>query len=282
MEKLITKQGTNIGSLLSSNNMDWETPQDFFDKLNEEFHFDLDPCCHPSTAKCENYFTPKEDGLVQDWSRFKAAFVNPPYGRAIGRWVAKCYRESLKGVKVVMLIPSRTDTAYFHDYIYGKAQIRFIRGRLKFRGYNTKGELVQNQPLARATFPSMIVIYDSEVKSMTDEVFNEKEADKLLTECADIKDDTPAEKPKHDPGMEAMFDALVGKTMREEHAAGPAIHVSQNITPDSIKIGTPAKGGEIKVYGNANNPDGFREKIKTMIELRKEAEAALEASKNDS
>ena len=128
----------------------WATPQDFFDKLNDEFHFDLDPCATPDNAKCPIFFTKDEDGLKQDWSGYRV-FCNPPYGRAIASWVKKCHDEAQKGTLVVMLIPARTDTSYFHDYIYHKADIRFIRGRLKFGNAN------QGAP-----FPSMVVIYNQD------------------------------------------------------------------------------------------------------------------------
>ena len=126
----------------------WNTPQAFFDELNAEFHFTLDPCALPSNAKCDKYFTPEEDGLKQSWGG-QIVFCNPPYGRAIGAWVKKCYEESRKpDTLVVMLIPARTDTSYFHDYIYHKAELRFIRGRLHF-----------NEAPQGAPFPSMVVIF---------------------------------------------------------------------------------------------------------------------------
>ena len=126
----------------------WETPQDFFDKLNDEFHFNLDPCATHENAKCQKYFTKEDNGLSKDWQGYRV-FCNPPYGRAIGEWVKKCYEESQKpNTIVVMLIPARTDTSYFHDYIYHKAEIRFIRGRLKF------GKAEQGAP-----FPSMVVVF---------------------------------------------------------------------------------------------------------------------------
>ena len=126
----------------------WATPQDFFDELNEEFEFTLDPCATPDNAKCAKFFTKERDGLKQDWSG-ERVFCNPPYGRAIGAWVKKCHDEAQKGTLVVMLIPARTDTSYFHDYIYHKAELRFIRGRLKFGG-SQQG----------APFPSMVVVYE--------------------------------------------------------------------------------------------------------------------------
>lgn len=119
-------------ALLSSKNMCWCTPQDFFDKLNEEFRFVLDPAATEKTAKCPLYYTPETDGLSQSWNRGGAVFCNPPYGSEIGKWVKKAYDEAKKGQTIVLLLPARTDTKYFHDYIYGKAEIRFLRGRIRF------------------------------------------------------------------------------------------------------------------------------------------------------
>lgn len=136
--------------MFSSIDMTWETPMDVFDKLNSEFGFTLDPCCSKKTAKCSKFYTEEDDGLSKDWSSDKV-FVNPPYGREIKKWVEKSYKESLKGALVVMLIPARTDTTWFHDYIYNKAEIRFVKGRIKFLQ-----DGVQKDP---APFPSMIVIF---------------------------------------------------------------------------------------------------------------------------
>lgn len=124
-------------ALLSSKNMCWCTPQNFFDKLNKEFNFMLDAAATEKSAKCSLYYTPETDGLTQSWDRGGSVFCNPPYGREIKKWVEKAYRESTT-VKypIVLLIAARTDTAYFHDYIYGKAEIRFIRGRLHFTDGN--------------------------------------------------------------------------------------------------------------------------------------------------
>ena len=126
-------------ALLSSKNMDWCTPQDFFDKLDAEFHFVLDAAATEQTAKCAKFFTPETDGLSQSWDCGGAVFCNPPYGLEIAKWVRKAYKESKKiNHPIVLLVPARTDTAYFHDYIYGKAEIRFVRGRLKFTDENGK------------------------------------------------------------------------------------------------------------------------------------------------
>ena len=134
--------------MYSSKSELWGTPQQFFDELNKEFGFDLDPCALPSNAKCDRFFTPEEDGLAQNWGGARV-FCNPPYGKDISKWVRKSYEESKKpNTLVVMLLPARTDTAYFHDYIYHKAEIRFVRGRLHF-----------NESKNSAPFPSMVVIF---------------------------------------------------------------------------------------------------------------------------
>jgi phage N-6-adenine-methyltransferase len=134
-------------SLLSSKDMTWGTPIEFFKTLDAEFNFTLDPCAAPDTAKCEKYYTKEDDGLTKDWSG-EVVFCNPPYGRELPKWVEKCYTEWKKGTTVVMLIPSRTDTRYFHDYILDQAEVRFIKGRLKFQGAKDP-----------APFPSMVVVY---------------------------------------------------------------------------------------------------------------------------
>lgn len=134
--------------LFSSNSNEWATPQSLFDELNKEFNFTLDPCANEQNHKCALYYTMQDDGLRQNWEGYNV-FVNPPYGREIKDWVRKSYEESRKpNTKVVMLIPARTDTTYFHDYIYHKAEIRFLKGRLHF---NDAGP---------APFPSMIVIFN--------------------------------------------------------------------------------------------------------------------------
>lgn len=121
----------------------WGTPQDLFDELDAEFHFDLDVCALPDNAKCKRYYTPEMDGLSQKWGG--CCWCNPPYGRQIGKWIKKAAES---GTTVVMLLPARTDTKWFHDYILGKAEIRFLKGRLKFGGCNNS-----------APFPSMVVVF---------------------------------------------------------------------------------------------------------------------------
>lgn len=124
----------------------WETPQAFFDQLNAEFCFSLDACALPWNAKCERYYTPEQDGLSQIWTG--VVWCNPPYGRKIGKWVEKAVASVSEGATVVMLLPARTDTQWFHRYIYHQAEIRFVPGRLKFGGAKWN-----------APFPCMVVIF---------------------------------------------------------------------------------------------------------------------------
>ena len=132
--------------LMSSKTSEWATPQAFFDELNKDFKFTLDPCATAENAKCHRYFTKEQNGLLQSW-KGERVFCNPPYGKEIGEWVKKCAEEAKGGALVVMLIPARTDTKYFHKYIYKQHEIKFIKGRLKF---NDCGK--------PAPFPSMVVI----------------------------------------------------------------------------------------------------------------------------
>lgn len=143
-------------ALLSSKDMSWCTPPEFFAELDQEFHFDLDPAATEKSAKCARYYTPADDGLSQDWGGCRV-FCNPPYGRHIHEWVRKGYEESKKpGTVVVMLIPARTDTTYFHDYIFrGKAdEVRFLRGRLKFTDEDGNAK-------DAAPFPSAVIVWRS-------------------------------------------------------------------------------------------------------------------------
>ena len=126
---------------------EWATPQWLFEQLDAEFHFTLDPCSTDQNAKCRKHYTKEQDGLAQDWSG-ETVFCNPPYGRDMQRWIQKCAESAGGGTTVVLLIPARTDTKAFHENIYGKAEIRFIKGRLRF------GNATENAP-----FPSMICIW---------------------------------------------------------------------------------------------------------------------------
>ena len=133
--------------LFTSNSQEWATPQSLFDELNAEFNFTLDPCATDQNAKCKKYYTKQDDGLTKSW-RDHVVFCNPPYGRDISKWIYKAYQENANNnVTVVLLLPARTDTKYFHDYIYKKHEIRFIKGRLHF-----------NDSKNAAPFPSMVVV----------------------------------------------------------------------------------------------------------------------------
>lgn len=139
----------NNDLMFSSKTDLWATPQDFFDALDKEFRFETDVCALPENAKCAHYFTPVQDGLAQEWTG--VCWCNPPYGRKIGDWVKKAAESAKAGAVVVMLLPARTDTRWFHDYIYGKAETRFVKGRLKF------GDATESAP-----FPSMVVVFRKE------------------------------------------------------------------------------------------------------------------------
>lgn len=126
---------------------EWTTPRGLFESLDREFHFTLDPCCTHDNYLCDKYYTEEEDGLEQSWGG-ETVFCNPPYSEA-ARWVEKAFYESrADNTTVVMLLPSRTDTRYFHDFILHRSEIRFVAGRLRF------GNSKSNAP-----FSSMIVIF---------------------------------------------------------------------------------------------------------------------------
>ena len=141
--------GINQGLFTSNTDM-WATPLDFFIKLNEEFNFETDVCAIESNAKCKKFFTPEMNGLKQEWTG--VCWMNPPYGRGIGEWIKKAYESSLNGATVVCLIPSRTDTKWWHDYCM-KGEVRLVKGRLKF------GDSKNSAP-----FPSAVVIFSKNAK----------------------------------------------------------------------------------------------------------------------
>jgi phage N-6-adenine-methyltransferase len=127
----------------------WETPPELFALLHREFRFTLDVCATRTNRKCPVYFTPRENALRQPWTG--TCWMNPPYGRAIGRWVRKAHQESRSSsAKVVCLLPARTDTAWWHDHVMQAREIRLLRGRLVFVGARSS-----------APFPSAIVIFET-------------------------------------------------------------------------------------------------------------------------
>ena len=138
----------------SSKTNEWYTPQYLYEYLNKIYDFNLDPCCTEQNRKCEQYFTIEDDGLTKSWGG-NNVFVNPPYGREIGKWVEKSLNESKLGATVVMLIPARTDTNYWHNFIFGKAsKIIFVKNRIKFGGSESG-----------APFPSAIVVFKNDGKN---------------------------------------------------------------------------------------------------------------------
>src|SRR5262249_32438185 len=134
-------------ALYSSATDEWPTPRAFFAKLNRRYRFTLDPCATLDNATCPLFFTKEDDGVKQDWGTHRV-FCNPPYGKVIGLWARKCFEASQLGALVVLLVPARTDTRWFHDYVQGKADVQFIRGRLQFGNAETN-----------APFPSMLAVY---------------------------------------------------------------------------------------------------------------------------
>ena len=130
--------------LFSSMRLDWATPRAFYQALDAEFGFSLDACANNGNAKCAIFYS-GDEGLREPW--LPPTFVNPPYGRQIGKWVERAYEQSRRGFAVVALLPSRTDTRWWHDYVMKAVEIRFVRGRLHF---DERGP---------APFPSAVVIW---------------------------------------------------------------------------------------------------------------------------
>ncbi|QDP54594.1 MAG: putative adenine-specific methylase [Prokaryotic dsDNA virus sp.] len=135
----------------SSKTDNWYTPQYIIDDVCEAYGlgwFELDACASKENAKADIFYTKEDNGLTKNWSAYDSVWCNPPYGREIGKWIKKAYEESLKGAWVCMLIPSRTDTKWWHDYVM-KGDITFIKGRIKFGGSKNS-----------APFPSALVVFD--------------------------------------------------------------------------------------------------------------------------
>jgi site-specific DNA-methyltransferase (adenine-specific) len=132
---------------------DWATPKNFFDLLDHRFHFTLDPCASDTNHKCNKYYTVKDNGLAISWQG-ETAFVNPPFSEST-KWIEKSWRESTKPkTEVIMIIPARTDTIYWHKYIMPFAyQIWFCKGRVNF-------ELDGQKPKNGSTFPLAVVIFN--------------------------------------------------------------------------------------------------------------------------
>ena len=115
-----------------TSNDDWETPQEFYDRLDAEFHFTLDACATARNTKCTRFYTKRQNSLLQPWTG--VVFCNPPYSELrTGEWTCKALMASKHGATVVMLLPPRTDTAYWHNHVMKADELRFVRGRIHFR-----------------------------------------------------------------------------------------------------------------------------------------------------
>lgn len=142
----------------SSKSAEWETPAAFFEKYNRIFNFDVDVCATDDNALLPEYWTIADDALKQDWGA-RVCWMNPPYGREIGKFMEKAYLESLKGATVVCLVPSRTDTRWWHDYAM-KGEIEFVRGRLRFINRTFPSWRADgNFKISPAGFPSAVVVF---------------------------------------------------------------------------------------------------------------------------
>lgn len=144
----------NNNLMFSSAKQDWETPKELFNELNQEFNFDIDVAATKENSKCKMFFTENDNALGKNWSEYGNVFCNPPYDSKLqNEFIKKAYEESLKNkVVIVLLIPARTDTKRWHDYILGKAEVRFLKGRLKFESNG----IPHDNP---APFPSAVVIF---------------------------------------------------------------------------------------------------------------------------
>ena len=142
---------------------EWETPAGLFAELHSEFCFTCDVAALPDNAKCDYFFTPGEDGLQQEWKG--VCWCNPPYGPALRQWIRKAQESAQGGATVVCLVPARTDTQWWHDHVQSQAEVRFLRGRVKFGGNENS-----------APFPSAIVVFRPPVTSSVKAVTNEEVA----------------------------------------------------------------------------------------------------------
>ena len=156
--------------LFTSDKDDWQTPKWLFDKLNKHFKFNLDVCANDENALCNKYYTSYNSCLDEDWE--VCNFMNPPYGREISNFVKKAHDQWLENdCTTVALLPARTDTKWFHEYIYLPATIIFIKGRLKFEG---------GEKLAPAPFPSMVVVWWGMEKINDQDFLSDEQLEKLI------------------------------------------------------------------------------------------------------
>lgn len=143
--------------MYTQTSIEWATPPELFKMLDDVHHFTLDVCANKKNHKCEKFFSPEQDGLAQSWAGH-TCWMNPPYGRTIGKWIKKAVEES-KHAKVVCLLPARTDTEYYHSYIQpNSVSTTFLKGRVGFIHPD-------KESVNRAPFPSMVVVFDARPES---------------------------------------------------------------------------------------------------------------------
>ena len=140
----MTEQKVSDSIFLSSQTVEWATEQAFFDQVNREFGFTVDVAANASNAKCDRFYDIESDGLMQDWDG-ETVWCNPPYGDRIKDWM---YKAATSEATTVLLVPARTDVKWFHEIVLPRAEVRFIKGRLRFGG--------SKDP---APFPTMLVIF---------------------------------------------------------------------------------------------------------------------------
>ena len=148
----LIERGRNMNKIhYSSKQDDWETPNKLFDWLRSIFPIDLDVCADKDNAKTKRFISAEQNALALEWRTFTktgCCFMNPPYGRNIGRWVHKAREQSQQGIVVVCLLPARPDTKWFQDICLPSGEILFLKGRVKFKN----GQYA-------APFPSCIVVF---------------------------------------------------------------------------------------------------------------------------
>lgn len=147
---VVSAAKTRNNGRYNGNGRHWGTPPEVFDPLNAEFNFTLDPCAAPESAKCSRFFTEADDGLTKDWGQ-ERVFMNPPYGREIYAWTRKARESAANGALVVGLLPASTDLRWWHEDVVGHAEVRYIRGRVRF--------LTGGPYRASGFFASVIVIW---------------------------------------------------------------------------------------------------------------------------
>jgi len=150
---------TKDDARFTSKSDNWGTPPELFSALNEVYDFQLDAAASTRNHLCKHYFTRQQNALRKDWSPYRRVWLNPPYGRGMQNWMRKAYEESRKGALVVCLVPVRTDTRWWQDWVKDKAWVTFVPGRLRFVRHDKGGERGDAAP-----FASALVTYEPPIK----------------------------------------------------------------------------------------------------------------------